>query len=871
MRALSELDLFVNYSAFPARPGFRPGTFIRLDPFYNYRSMKLRWVLFISVTLIVILGAAGWLWLFDDLPAWDSLPERLQTPSVRIVDRNGRLLYEALEDQGGRHVVVPIGSIPLACRQAAIATEDRRFYAHPGVDLQGVLRAAWINLRGGQALAGGSTITQQVARNLLLEDAERGERSLRRKLREAFLAWRLTSHYSKDEVLAYYLNQTYYGGMAYGLEAAAQTFFGKPVSVLDLAECAMLAGLPQAPAFYNPYTDLAAARHRQSIVLSLMEQDGYITTEQLQLAEREALILAEKPYPIEAPHFVMMVRSELDRLFSAQEIYQHGGLVVRTSLDLDWQKLAEAAVLHHLKQLERSEAGLGHNVNNAALVALDPHDGAILALVGSPDYFDGAHAGAINMALAPRQPGSAIKPLVYAAALDPSGPGGGWTAGTMLLDVSTSFVTHEGKAYTPANYDLREHGPVLVREALASSLNIPAVLTLQHVGMENFSNLAKKVGISTLGDPQTYDLSLALGGGEVRLIELTAAYAVFANRGYSVRPQFILEVQDFSGTQLYRPGMPLQVRLLDERLAWLISDILSDPEARRLGFGLNSLLRLDRPAAVKTGTTSNFHDNWTVGYTPDLVVGVWSGNTDYQPMRDVNGLSGAAPIWHQFMRSVLDDRPPQQFTRPPGLVQVEICRLSGLLPTQACPYRRLEWFIDGTQPVELDRFYQEVTVDLNTGKLASQATPPEQSLRRVALDLPPQAYPWARAQGLSLYADLISTALAGRSEQPSPEQSSSQIAPDQSLILLSPASGGIFRLSPTIEAGAQRIRLEAATDLGLTDVTLWVDEAQISRQDSAPFQAWWTLTPGVHRAWAEGLLPDGRTITSPVVSFTVLQ
>ncbi|OGO34521.1 MAG: penicillin-binding protein 1C, partial [Chloroflexi bacterium RBG_16_57_11] len=810
--------------------------------------MKLRWVLFISVTLIVILGAAGWLWLFDDLPAWDSLPERLQTPSVRIEDRNGRLLYEALEDQGGRHVVVPIGSIPLACRQAAIATEDRRFYAHPGVDLQGVLRAAWINLRGGQALAGGSTITQQVARNLLLEDAERGERSLRRKLREAFLAWRLTSHYSKDEVLAYYLNQTYYGGMAYGLEAAAQTFFGKPVSVLDLAECAMLAGLPQAPAFYNPYTDLAAARHRQSIVLSLMEQDGYITTEQLQLAEREALILAEKPYPIEAPHFVMMVRSELDRLFSAQEIYQHGGLVVRTSLDLDWQKLAEAAVLHHLKQLERSEAGLGHNVNNAALVALDPHDGAILALVGSPDYFDGAHAGAINMALAPRQPGSAIKPLVYAAALDPSGPGGGWTAGTMLLDVSTSFVTHEGKAYTPANYDLREHGPVLVREALASSLNIPAVLTLQHVGMENFSNLAKKVGISTLGDPQTYDLSLALGGGEVRLIELTAAYAVFANRGYSVRPQFILEVQDFSGTQLYRPGMPLQVRLLDERLAWLISDILSDPEARRLGFGLNSLLRLDRPAAVKTGTTSNFHDNWTVGYTPDLVVGVWSGNTDYQPMRDVNGLSGAAPIWHQFMRSVLDDRPPQQFTRPPGLVQVEICRLSGLLPTQACPYRRLEWFIDGTQPVELDRFYQEVTVDLNTGKLASQATPPEQSLRRVALDLPPQAYPWARAQGLSLYADLISTALAGRSEQPSPEQSSSQIAPDQSLILLSPASGGIFRLSPTIEAGAQRIRLEAATDLGLTDVTLWVDEAQISRQDSAPFQAWWTLTPGVHRA-----------------------
>jgi membrane peptidoglycan carboxypeptidase len=385
-------------------------------------------------------------------------------------------------------------------------------------------------LRGGEALAGGSTITQQVARNLLLDDAERGERSLRRKLREAFLAWRLTNYFTKDEVLAFYLNQTYYGGMAYGLEAAAQTFFGKPAAQLDLAECAMLAGLPQAPAIYNPYTDLAAARARQSIVLRLMEQDGYITTEQRQLAEREALILAEKPYPIEAPHFVMMVRAELDRLFSAQEIYQHGGLVVRTTLDLDWQKLAEEAIWHHLEQLEHSEDGLGHNVNSAALVALDPSTGEILALVGSPDYFDGAHAGAINMALAPRQPGSAIKPLVYAAALDPSSPGGGWTAATMLLDVSTSFVTHEGQAYMPANYDLREHGPVLVREALASSLNIPAVLTLQHVGLENFSSLAKKLGISTLGDPHSYDLSLALGGGEVRLVELTAAYAVFANQ-----------------------------------------------------------------------------------------------------------------------------------------------------------------------------------------------------------------------------------------------------------------------------------------------------------------------------------------------------
>jgi membrane carboxypeptidase/penicillin-binding protein PbpC len=247
---------------------------------------------------------------------------------------------------------------------------------------------------------------------------------------------------------------------------------------------------------------------------------------------------------------------------------------------------------------------------------------------------------------------------------------------------------------------------------------------------------------------------------------------------------------------------------MDERLAWLISDILSDPDARRLGFGANSLLRLDRPAAVKTGTTSNFHDNWTVGYTPDLVVGVWSGNTDYQPMREVNGLSGAAPIWHQFMRAVLSDRPARQFTRPPGLVQVEVCQLSGLLPTQACLYRRLEWFIDGTQPAQMDRFFQEVTIDQSTGKLANQATPPAQRLRRVVLNLPPQAIPWARSQGIPIYTDLISSMPGELLGQPLPEFSMPLTVQDPSLVLLSPASGGVFRLSPTIDAGAQRIRLE---------------------------------------------------------------
>ncbi|MFM8320936.1 MAG: penicillin-binding protein 1C, partial [Chloroflexota bacterium] len=671
-----------------------------------------------ALTLLLFLAAAlagGWAALFAGLPAPDALARRLNPPSIRIEDRYGRLLYEALPGEGGRNTVVALERIPLACRQATVATEDRRFYSHPGVDVWGIGRAVWANLRGGETLSGASTITQQVARNLLMDAGERSQRSLRRKLREGYLAWRLTNRFSKDQVLALYLNQSYYGGMAYGIEAAAQTYFGKPVERLDLAECALLAGLPQAPALYNPFTDLAAARRRQAVVLGLMQTAGSIDASQRALAEREPLVFTETPYPIRAPHFVMQVRAQIDARFTPEQVYQYGGLAVRTTLDLDWQTLAEQAVQRHLDELKKTHGGVSHNVNSAALVALDPASGKVLALVGSPDYFDAAHAGAINMALAPRQPGSALKPLVYAAALDPRSPAP-WTAATMLLDVQTSFVTGRGQAYTPANYDLQEHGPVTVRQALASSLNIPAVLTMQHVGLERWVGLGRALGLSTLSEPASYDLSLALGGGEVRLLDLAAAYSALANTGYRVQPQTLLEVRDAHGQVIYTPPAAARLRVLDERVAWLISDILSDPDARRIGFGANSILRLDRPAAVKTGTTSNFHDNWTVGYTPGLVVGVWSGNTDYTPMRDVNGLSGAAPIWHQFMRSVLAGRPVQRFDRPAGLAQVEVCSPTGLLPGPACPYREQEWFIDGTQPRQVEALYREVYLDPATGR-----------------------------------------------------------------------------------------------------------------------------------------------------------
>jgi len=834
------------------------------------KRLSLRTIFYLIAGFFLLLSVAGITWVLVGLPSTVALPSRLQTPSVKIVDRNGRLLYEVIDADSGRHSVVSLDVVPLACQQAIIATEDRSFYSNPGIDLVGVIRAAVINMQGGETLAGGSTITQQVARNLLLEIDERAERNIRRKLRESVLAWRLTEKYSKDEILALYLNQTYYGGMAYGIEAASQTFFGKSVERLDLAECALLAGLPQAPALYNPFTDPEASRERQIIVLTLMEKAGFITEDQAELAKRETLVFSESPYPIEAPHFVMMVRREIDRLFTPEQIYEWGGLVVRTSLDLDWQKHAERAVLHQLSELERTNTSLSHNVNNAALVALDPVTGEVLALVGSPDYFDADYGGAINMAISPRQPGSALKPLVYAAALDPGKETGGWTAATMILDVRTAFTTMDGKAYIPANYDLSEHGPVLVREALASSLNIPAVAALDHVGLSELFELSRKMGLSTLGNPEDYDLSLALGGGAVQLMELSAAYGVFANGGYRVEPVLVLDAQRPTKQLVYQSEAGGRTRVLDERVAWLISDILSDPDARRLGFGANSLLRLDRQAAVKTGTTSNFHDNWTIGYTTDLVVGVWSGNTDYQPMRDVNGLSGAAPIWHEFMRAVLSERAETDFPLPDGMTQTEICPISGLLPSDLCPYRRLEWFIEGTQPTQIATTYRQMILDSRTGELADESTPPEHRVEKVLMDLPPQAWPWAYAEGLVLYSDF--SAVQSNTQLDSADDRSNETADSRlSLRLSSPADGSTYRLTPGVSVEMQRILLEAVGPPGAEQVTFWIDGVQVGEAQAAPFQVWWMLAAGKHRAWATAIGSNGEAFTSPEIGFEVIQ
>jgi penicillin-binding protein 1C len=810
---------------------------------------------FIFLCLLAVLiigsGAYGYFWLLADLPSLDSLPERLNTPSVRIVDRHGRLLYESISAEGGRHTVLSLDEISPHLREATLATEDRNFYQHPGVDLVGVLRAVWINLRGGEVLAGGSTITQQVARTLLLDPEERFENTLRRKLRESILAWQLTQAYSKNEILALYLNQTYYGGYAYGVEAAAQTYFGKPAAELDLAESALLAGLPQAPSLYNPLRNPEEAKERQWVVLGLMEKEGMISSETRALAEEEPLVYAAAPYPMEAPHFVLWVRSQLDQLLPTEA--RNRSITVHTSLDLDWQRHAERAIEDHLERIRKDRGGLGHNVNNAALVAIDSRTGEIRAMVGSRDYSSTDIDGAVNMAISPRQPGSALKPIIYAVALDPTRQNP-WTAATMILDVPTTFELHDGKAYTPSNYDLRFRGPVLVREALASSLNVPAVIALDTIGFDSLFALAAEMGITTFGSPQESDLSLALGGSEVSLLELTTAYGTFSTGGHRLDPIGITRIVTGSGVTLFQATPMKGKRVMDERVAWLISDILSDNDARTPGFGPNSALQIDRPAAVKTGTTSNFHDNWTVGYTPGLVVGVWVGNTDHEPMIDIDGLSGAAPIWHQFIRTVLSGQPKTDFERPPGLKQVRICSLSGLLPTEACPYQRLEWFIEGTEPTQADTFYQIVTIDSRTGLLADESTPHEYRREQVVLDLPVEAHAWARREGIPLLADL----------QPGTPQEA-----EKTIFMVSPGQNTTYYLSNQVPAETQRIHIQAAVQLDAQEVSFWVDGERVASLSAPPYETWWPAEEGDHQVWAQALTNEGEKIRSEIVSYNV--
>lgn len=868
----------------------------------------------IALALFALLGVGIGLIYFalvGDLPPADALITRSSPDTTKIFDRKGRLLFEILDPRSGRRTRVPLNELPLNLQHAVLAVEDANFYQNPGVDLVGIARAAWQNLSAGEIVAGGSTITQQLARDLLLSKDESTSRTITRKLREMVLAVRLTRTFSKDKILEMYLNEAYFGQLAYGAEAASRTYFGKPARDLDLAESALLAGLIQSPAAYNPLVNWDAARARQQVVLDLMVKHGFLPEDQARLAFSEPLhLVGQAPENLgnastfQAPHFVSYVRNLLEAQYGA-EVVNHGGLRVVTTLDLDLQHEAEAVVKYNIGELSRrtrEEGAPDHNLHDAALVAIKPDTGEILALVGSADYFDASIDGAVDVALANRQPGSAIKPITYATAFARD-----YTPATVISDVPTSFLTKENEPYEPLNYDQTWHGPISLRTALATSSNMVAVKVLDHVGIDSMIKTAQALGISTFNDSDRFGLSLTLGGGEVKLLELTAAYAAFANGGQRVEPKAILSVttdgsaiqssefvihnsQSAFGNSAF--SLPPSAFAVSPQVAYLVTNILSDDGARIPAFGEDSVLNLSRPAAVKTGTTTDFRDNWTVGYTPDLAVGVWAGNADNEPMYKISGITGAAPIWHDFIEEALQGTAPREFSQPDGIVEAQVCETSGLLPTQICPRLRTEVFIKGSEPTRSDTSYEQVAIDSASGMLwtnGCQGQPTE----RVYRIFPPDAQDWARKQGFAQPPEMdcmmqvpsstfqVSSKNATSDGQPStfnPQPATSNLQ----LVLTSPAPNSIFQLSPQIPMSLQQVEVSARLGspplgkggieggrAGVRSVTLFVDGKPVGQFASPPYRALWQLVVGDHQAQAVGVDASGNPIESPLIHFVV--
>jgi len=663
-----------------------------------------------------------------------------QFETTRILDRNGNVVYEILDPNAGRRTYVPLKDISPNLVAATIATEDKDFYSHPGFDLFAIIRALWQNYRSGGTVSGASTITQQLARALLLTPEERADRTYTRKTREIILSAEITRRYTKDEILELYLNEIYYGNLAYGVEAAAETYFGKSAKDLTLGEAAFLAGLPQSPAIYDIYTNTEATLIRQQQVLVLTFQ---LSAERgcIKVSNSPAPICVDpvaatqaadamKVYPFRAPsfdakypHWATFIRSQLEAQYDAQTIYR-SGFTIYTTLDPILQDKAQQLVSAQVSALTAN-----NNTHNGALVAIRPSTGEILAMVGSPDFNNVEIAGQINMATSPtRQPGSSIKPFTYVAAFEK-----GWTPSTLIWDVPTQFPDGANLPYEPRNYDGKFHGGMTVRVALSNSFNIPAVKTLEFVGIyddpntpekEGLIGMATRLGITSL-TRKDYGLSLTLGGGEVSLMDMTSAYSVFANGGKRLPPVAILKITDFAGNIVYEYKPPAGEQVIRAEHAYLISSILSDNDTRSLMFGRHSPLALSFPAAAKTGTTNDIRDNWTLGYTPDLVTGVWIGNADYTPMLNSTGLSGAAPIWAQFMEFAvphLTNGAPTPFNRPAGIVDRIVCKLSGAEPSNSCDNQYTDVFAFDQLPLPRGKdLLRRVKIDLWTGYEASAA------------------------------------------------------------------------------------------------------------------------------------------------------
>jgi len=644
-------------------------------------------VLFLGISgILFIIGVISW--YSRDLPNPNKLLTRAIPVSTRIYDRTGKqLLYEIHGDQ--QRTLITLEDIPKNLINATIVAEDRGFYTHKGFDFKGMVRALLVDIFSQRKAQGGSTITQQFIKNALLTK----EKSVERKIKELILAYTIEQRFTKNQILQMYFNEIPYGSTAYGLHAASKLYFGKNISSLSLSESAILAILPRAPSYYSPWgpqRDVLITKQQK--LLDDMVRLGYITKEDAEAAKQEKLQFKRPFNSITAPHFVMYIKNQLEQMYGRQ-LVEEGGLEVVTTLDLEKQKSAERIVG------EQGQKNLSMNAHNAALVSMDARTGEILSMVGSRDYFDETIDGNVNVVLAKRQPGSSFKPIVYAAAFQK-----GYTPQTILFDVLTNFDTSGIKKYQPHNYTGKEYGPVSMKKALAGSLNIASVKTLYLAGVSYTIEFAKKLGYTSLQNPDHYGLALVLGGGEITLLEHTAAFTSFAQEGVVVKPNGVLSVKDKQGLLLFKQKEPVRNEVFDKEIAQQINNILTDNTAREYIFGKKNYLQLsDREAGVKTGTTNDYRDAWTIGYTPSVITGVWVGNNDNSPMKKgADGSKLAAPIWNTYMKEVLKNTPNEYFTKPLQIITGKSV-LDGL-------------------------YYDEnpITIDKTTGKQATQETPQEQ-------------------------------------------------------------------------------------------------------------------------------------------------
>jgi penicillin-binding protein 1C len=800
----------------------------------------LKKILTITLSGLFIFFLLVFLYISYLLPIPEALFIDNNSISTKIFDRNGKLLYEAVNHDFGRKSYFALKDMPEQFIQAILASEDSNFYQHIGVDPGAIFRAFFYNSLERKITSGASTITQQLVRNMF---GTNRERNFQEKIIEAIYSVRISNAYSKDQILEKYLNTVYFGNLSYGAGEAARNYFGKNLQELDLAELALLAGLPQSPSGYNPLIYPERAKKRQFYVLTRMLAAGNITQQQFDESSTEKLNYKKSRVSIEAPHFVQYILADLEKSYGEDAVYKKG-LNVVTTIDLDLQKKAESIISYQLEKLSQK------NVTNSALLSVEKQTGQILAWVGSADFFDEEIAGQVDLITSLRQPGSALKPFLYLLALE-----NGYTLADLIADLPLKIKTDNG-VYSPLNYDLDFHGPVRLREALANSFNIPAVKLQQILGTSTFLSFLKKLGMTSLDqEPEYYGLALTLGGGEVRLIDLANAYLTLSNGGNRLAFSPILQINDHSGEIIYEWKKPFANNLLGlngRSNAFLITDVLSDPNARLKSFGEGNVLELSFPAAVKTGTTRNFRDNWTVGFSSEILTAVWVGNSDATAMENISGIDGAGPIWHDFMEYYHRSIQSRAFPKPPNIVSSMICSVSGQLPGDKCQEVVSEYFVKGTEPITTDHFWQNFSCNNQIKSL---------------IYYPDEYASWADERGFNPpgHCSQITFSEATKEGQ------------QNNLTILSPLNGDVFQIDNNLPLDSQKIaiKIKTAPFAASTRLSILLDgqnilEKQLESSNSVNDHIhFWLPTRGSHKLIVDLKLLNGQELAKSELNFEV--